>query len=78
MLLRKIVEEKTGIKTVVLDQDVPNVVHFHSYFCTDCGIHTAVDQRLEDQSDITCSCCQSDEFLTNLEQSFSIEGLEPA
>lgn len=76
MLLRKIVEEKTGLRAIELHHEPPNIVRFHVYFCMGCGIHTAVDQKLEDQSRVKCSCCNSGDFLTDLPDELSMEGTE--
>ncbi|MHC8523953.1 hypothetical protein ACPJHQ_25880 [Rossellomorea sp. H39__3] len=76
MLLRKYVEEKTGLKTIELDNEPPSVVRFHVYFCQECGIHTAVDQRLEDHSGVECSSCRTDDFLIDLPEELTMEGTE--
>ena len=42
------------------------VIHYHIYECEDCIVNFAVEQTYEDQSDIKCPVCASDEYLSDV------------
>ncbi len=47
---------------------------YHVYYCGACDVKFAVDQELEDQSDINCPLCLVDLYLDDFGQAVDIGG----
>ena len=46
---------------------------YHVYYCSYCDIKFAVDQSLEDQSEVRCPLCAEDEDLEDAGQAVDTE-----
>lgn len=67
-MLRKLVEEETGIKAKSLDETIEESCHLlvHIYQCNPCKVTFSVTQCLEDQSAICCPNCKEEEDIADI------------